>query len=156
MYGYFSSRFSVSQEEIEQDEPEFVSKLNLDIPLAFNEEFFRWFDFRRWEKIKALFKEMKRRRGSGNALKINIKFVGKPNISFVLDTEDKQWYDNSIEKMDFVLELLPYHLDPEKLPSDITDVIYRFDADSVRWRLSLAISPSKRYSFKGDGWRPII
>ncbi len=156
MYGYFNSRFSINQEEIEQDESEFVSKLNLDIPLAFNEEFFKWFEFRRWEKIKALFKEMKRRRGSGNALKINIRFIGQPNISFVLDTEEKQWYDNSIEKIDFVLELLPYHLDPQKLPSDVSEVIYRFDSDSVRWRLSSAIAPSKEYSFKGDSWKPII
>ncbi len=150
MYGYFNSRFSIIQEEIEQDEEDFVSKLNLEIPLSFNEAFFKWFEFRRWEKIKALFKEMKRRRGSGNALKINLKFIGNPNIIFVLDSEDKQWYDNSIEKIDFVLELLPYHLDPKKLPSDVTEITYKFDTNSVRWRLNVANSQNKKYTFKGD------
>ena len=62
IYGYLNSRFSIIQEEIEANDDNFVSFLNLDIPLAFNEEFFKWFDFRRWEKMKAVFKEMKRRR----------------------------------------------------------------------------------------------
>ena len=47
IYGYLNARFKVIQEEIEQDDPEFVSMLNLEIPLAFSEEFFKWFDFRR-------------------------------------------------------------------------------------------------------------
>jgi hypothetical protein len=152
IYGYLNSRFSVTQEEIEANDDNFVSFLNLDIPLAFNEEFFKWFDFRRWEKMKAVFKEMKRRRGTGNALKININFLGNPKIVFVLDTEDKQWYDNAVEKIDFVLELLPYHLDPEKLPSEILEIIYKFDPESIRWRLSTARSENKRYVFRGDSW----
>lgn len=156
IYGYLNSRFLVSQEEIEANDENFVSFLNLDIPLTFNEEFFQWFDFRRWEKMKAVFKEMKRRRGAGNALKININFLGNPKIVFVIDTEDRQLYDNAIEKIDFVLELLPYHLDPEKLPSDIWEISYKFDPQSARWRLNTAISENKRYTFSGDRWNAII
>ena len=152
IYGYLNSRFSIIQEEIEANDDNFVSFLNLDIPLAFNEEFFKWFDFRRWEKMKAVFKEMKRRRGTGNALKIIINFLGKPKIVFVLDTEDRQWYDNAIEKIDFVLELLPYHLDPEKLPSDVLEIVYKFDPESIRWRLNTATSENKIYIFRGDSW----
>lgn len=155
IYGYLNSRFVIIQEEIEANDDNFVSFLNLDIPLAFNEEFFKWFDFRRWEKMKAIFKEMKRRRGTGNALKIKINFLGKPKIVFVLDTEDRQWYDNAIEKIDFVLELLPYHLDPEKLPSDVLEIVYKFDPESVRWRLNTATSENKRYAFRGDSWNAI-
>jgi hypothetical protein len=152
IYGYLDSRFSISQEEIKPQDEDFVSFLEWDIPLAFNEEFFDWFEFRRWEKIKAVFKEMKRRRGSGNAIKIIINFFGKPKITFVLDTEERQWYDNAIEKIDFVLELLPYHLNPEKLPSDVSELIYKFDSKSTRWRLDVAISKEKKYSFRGDVW----
>lgn len=155
IYGYLNSRFSIIQEEIEANDDNFVSFLNLDIPLAFNEEFFKWFDFRRWEKMKAIFKEMKRRRGTGNALKIIINFLGKPKIVFVLDTEDRQWYDNAIEKIDFVLELLPYHLDPKKLPSDVLEIVYKFDPESARWRLNTATSENKRYIFRGDSWNAI-
>ncbi len=156
IYGYLNSRFSVIQEEIEVNDDNFVSFLNLDIPLAFNEEFFEWFDFKRWGEIKAIFKEMKRRRGSGNALKININFLGNPKIVFVIDTKDKQLYGNAIEKIDFVLELLPYHLDPEKLPSGVLEIIYKFDPISTRWRLNTATSENKKYVFKGDRWDSII
>ena len=104
IYSYLNARFSISQEEIESDNEEFVSFLDWDIPLAFNEGFFHWFEFKRWEQIKSVFKEMKRRRGSGNAIKIKINFLGKLKISFVLDIEEKQWYDNAIEKIDFGLE----------------------------------------------------
>lgn len=155
IYGYLNSRFSIIQEEIEANDENFVSFLNLDIPLTFNEEFFKWFDFRRWEKMKAVFKEMKRRRGTGNALKIIINFSGNPKIVFVLDTEDRQWYDNAIEKIDFVLELLPYHLDPEKLPSDVSEIVYKFDPESIRWRLNTATSENKKYVFRGDSWSVI-
>src|SRR3990172_7317059 len=65
---------------------------------------------------------MKRRRGSGNALKIDVSFSGNPKIRFMIDSEDNQWFNNAVEKIDFVLELLPYHLDPEKLPNDVTEM----------------------------------
>ncbi len=155
LYGYLNARFSVSQEEIEVNDEDFVSFLDWEIPIAFNEQFFQWFEFKRWEQIKAVFKEMKRRRGSGNAIKIKINFLGNPKISFILDTEDKQWYDNAIEKIDFVLELLPYHMDPEKLPSNILELIYKFDPESIRWRLNFAMSKEKKYAFRGDIWTPI-
>ena len=155
LYSYLNARFSISQEEIEPEDEDFVSFLDWEIPLTFNEEFFKWFEFKRWEKIKAVFKEMKRRRGSGNALKIKIDFLGNPKISFILDTDEKQWYDNAIEKLDFVLELLPYHMNPEKLPSDVSELIYRFDPKAIRWRLSFASSKEKKYVFRGDSWTPI-
>jgi len=152
VYSYLNARFSISLKEIESDDEDFVSFLEWEIPLAFNEEFFNWFDFKRWEKIKAVFKEMKRRRGSGNAIKIKIDFLGNPKISFILDTKEKVWFDNALEKIDFVLELLPYHMDPEKLPPHILEVIYRFDPKSIRWRLNYVMSKEKKYALRGDVW----
>ena len=152
MYTYFRSRFEVVQDEVEQDEAEFVSKVDLYIPVEFSDAFFRWFEYRRWEKVKALFKEMKRRRGSGNAIKVNLVFAGSPAVTFCIDAEDKQWFDNSVEKIDFVLELLPYHMDPDKLPAGTTGIMYRFDPDGVRWRLHSATAGESVYGFRGDGW----
>ena len=156
LYGFLNSHFTIIQEEIEPNEENFVSYLEMEIPLAFNEAFFQWFEFKRWEKVKAVFKEMKRRRGNDNALKIKIIFTGEPRIVFTIDIEDKQWFDNAIEKMDFVLELLPYHMNPEKLPSEILEIIYKFDSESIRWRLNTASSSNKKYTFRGDSWKEII
>ncbi len=155
LYGFLNSHFTVIQDEIEPNDEDFVSFLDMESPLQFNEAFFQWFDFKRWEKVKAIFKEMKRRRGSGNAIKIKINFSGNPRIIFIVDIDDRQWFNNAMEKIDFVLELLPYHLDPKKLPSEILEIMYKFDSKSVRWRLNTASSENKKYTFKGDSWKEI-
>ena len=156
LYGFLNSHFTIIQDEIAQDDDNFVSSLDMEIPLAFNEEFFQWFEFKRWENVKSVFKEMKRRRGSGNALKVKINFAGNPRIVFSIDVEDKQWFDNAIEKIDFVLELIPHHLDPQKLPSEISEIIYKFDSKSIRWRLDTASSKNKKFIFSGNAWKGII
>jgi len=152
-YGYFNSRFVVIQKGIEWDDPYFVSVLNINIPLPFTEKFFDWFDFRRWEKVKALFKEMKRRRGSRKGLKIQIKFLGRPTICFILDAKDKDWFNNSAEKIDFVLELLPYHLEPKKLPENVTQVNYRYDEETKRWSITEAYVNEQKYLLKDSAWK---
>ena len=156
LYGFLNSHFTVIQDEIEPNDEDFVSFLDMEIPLQFNEAFFQWFDFKRWEKVKAIFKEMKRRRGSGNAIKIQINFSGNPRIIFAIDSSDRQWFNNAFEKIDSVLELLPYHLDPEKLPSGISEIMYKFDSKLARWRLNTASSENKKYIFKKDIWKEII
>ncbi len=155
LYGYMVGRFSIKQVEVEPDDDDFVSFLGIEIPLAFNEGFFQWFEYRRWERVKAVFKEMKRRRGSRNALKVRISFAGSPGIVFVVDTDDRQWFDNAVEKIDFVLELLPYHLDPAKIPAGVEEISYRFHPDAARWRLHGARAGGASYAFRGDGWKAV-
>jgi len=153
VHGYLNSRFTVIEEEIDQDDEDYVSMLDFEIPLPFNEEFFQWFDYHRWENLKGLFKEMKRRRGKKHTLKIQINFAGTPNIRFIVDTIERQWYNMAVEKIDFVLELLPYHLDPQKLPENVSEVIYKFDPKAARWRLNTVFSGDKKFVFKDDGWK---
>ena len=154
-YSSLDARFKVKQLEIEQDDSDFVSSLSILIPLAFNQAFFKWFEFSRWEKMKFLFKEMKRRRGKGHALKIEIKFIGNPNINFIADSKDNQWFNHAIEKIDSVLELLPYHLDPKKIPNGITEATYLFDENAVRWKLNTVYVGNKKYVFKDNSWKII-
>ena len=35
------------------------------------------------------------------------------------------------------------------------DFVYKFDIESVRWRLDKAIAKEKEYSFRGDIWKEI-
>jgi len=108
LYGFLNSHFTINQEEIDIIDENFVSFLEIDIPLTFNEEFFQWFEFKRWEKVKSVFKEMKRRRGSSNALKIKINFSGNQKINFIIDTEDRQKFDNAVGKL--ILFWSYYHI----------------------------------------------
>lgn len=156
VYELFAERFRVLQNELEEPEPDFVSVLRLSIPLEFNEEFFKWFEYHRWDKVKFMFKEMKRRRGINKALKIDIDFIGMPKIGFVLDVQDKNWFDNALEKLDFVIELLPFHLNSDVIPQEISKVIYKFDVETRKWKLNTLFAENKRFVLVDNSWKAVI
>ena len=136
IYDSFNKKFSIIQDEIEQTEENFVSALAINIPIPFTEEFFRWFEFKAWEKVKSIIKEMKRRRGKGHAIMVEIIFTGKPNVRFVTDLNENHDFNSAIEKIDFVVELLPYHLNDSNISNDFDgEVSYRYDVGSGKWKL---------------------
>ena len=135
IYDIFNGKFSIIQEETEQNKENFVSALTIDIPLPFSEEFFKWFEFKEWEKVKSIIKEMKRRRGKGNAIIVEIVFTGKPSVRFVTDLNENHNFNSAVEKIDFVVELLPYHLNDNNITNDPTEVLYKYDIASGKWKL---------------------
>ena len=135
IYNLFNEKFEVIQEETKQTELNFVSALTIIISLPFSEEFFKWFEFKAWEKVKAIIKEMKRRRGKGHAIMIEIIFAGNPNVRFVTDSDENHDFNSAIEKIDFVVELLPYHLKDNNIPDNPTEVLYKYDIGSGKWKL---------------------
>ena len=149
-------KFYTNDIEVERDyESKYVSMIDMPIPYSFNEEFFKWFEYKEWERVKGIFKEMKRRRGDGKAIKINLSFAGDPLIRFIVDSDEGQWFRTSVEKIDFVLELLQYHLDPKKLPENVREVIYNFDINAVKWRMTTVVSDGKEFLNSEDGWKLI-
>ena len=134
----------------------FVSFIEIPFPYAFNDEFFKWFEYKEWDRLKGIFKEMKRRRGDGKAIKIDLSFSGQPKTRFLVESDEGQWFRKAVEKIDFVVELLPYHLDPEKLPPKTTEIVYEFDKDSVRWKINHAIANKEKFVNSENGWKVII
>ena len=155
LHGIFNNKFKIIQEETTQIDTNFVSGLIIIIPVQFSEEFFKWFEFRAWEKVQSILKEMKRRRGKGNAIKIEIVFTGKPNVRLITDLSESHFFNSSIEKIDFVVELLPYHLNEASIPKNPSEVIYKFDTETSKWRLSMAVYKDKKFIFTKNSWRPI-
>ena len=152
----FQKKIVTTDKEIERDYDEkYVSVVEIPIPYSFNQEFFKWFEYKEWERVKGIFKEMKRRRGDGKAIKINLSFAGDPTIRFIIDADQGQWFRASVEKIDFLLELIQYHLDPKKLPDNVTEVEYNFDIDAVRWRINTLISNERKFRNSKDGWEII-
>jgi len=135
VYGLLNSKFQVNQEEINEPDPNFVSVLTISIPVQFSEEFFKWFEFRTWEKTKAILKELKRRRGRGKAIKIEILFQGEPNVRFVVDQNESYLFNSAIEKIDFVVELFQYHIGEKNISGNMIEVVYKFDPSKSRWGL---------------------
>ena len=97
------------------------------------------------KKIKSIIKEMKRRRGSGNAIKIEIIFTGKPNVQFAIDSHEKHFFNNATEKIDNIVELLQYHLSGNDIPENPSDLIYKFDTDPGRWKLNMITADDKKF-----------
>ena len=165
IYNIFSEKFEVIQDITESDEyfrrlgskslrmdcEECVSALTITIPLPFSEEFFKWFEFREWEKVKHIIKEMKRRRGRGNAFTVEILFTGDPNVRFVSDLSENHNFNSAIEKIDFVVELLPYHLNNNNIPNDLSEVVYKYDIESGKWRLNSVLVGQKKFILTKKG-----
>lgn len=155
IYGIFRERFAVQQQELAECEPDFASTVSIMIPLEFNEEFFKWFEYRRWDKVKSIFMEMKRRRGKNNALKIDIGFLGVPKIGFILDVEERSWFDSALEKLDFVIELLPFQLSSVNIPHSVSKVVYKFDIETRKWKMHTLLTGEKRFVLVNNVWKPL-
>ena len=147
-------RFQTEDEEIENTyEDKFVSHLKISFPYSFNDEFFKWFDYKEWDRLKGVFKEMKRRRGDGKAIRIELNFSGEPDINFILQSDQSQWFKMEVEKIDFVVELLPYHLEPDKIPKGVKKVIYNFNQETARWKLNTVYTNDEVFVNSEKGWK---
>ena len=152
LYGLLHDMFAVEQIETEQDE-DCSTMMDIFFPLEFSDEFFKWFGHMRWDKVKGILKEMKRRRGVGRNIRIYLRFSGKPNIKFIVDNDEHRSFNTALEKIDFILELLQYQLDPQKIPQNITDVVYMFDTSINRWQLNTVFSNDKKYLNIENEWK---
>ena len=190
VYNIFNERFEVIQEETDKNEyftklgwntdNEFVSALTITIPLPFSEEFFRWFGFKAWEKVKSIIKEMKRRRGNRKAILVEIFFQNEewnkkitepgdgpilsdkderlpdyPHVKFVIDSSENHIFNSAIEKIDVMVELLPYHLNHSKIKNWCKPMIvdYTYDVTFSKWYVSHVLSFDGGRSFDIDALR---
>jgi hypothetical protein len=132
------SKFSVVDEgEILVDESEYVSLLNIEFPVAYDEYFFESFGFDNWQKIKYVFKEMKRRRGR-KRFKITLSFCGistdiNSKLVFSLTSEIGPQFEFAIEKIEHIIDTV--HTEIKNLESKRQSVSYTFDAIAMKWIL---------------------
>lgn len=152
LYSTLHNMFDVKEDPNAEQDEEYTTMMDITFPLAFDDSFFKQFGAPRWDKAKGIIKEMKRRRGGGNSLRVYIRFSGNPGIVFTIDLGDRHSFDTAMDKIDFVLELLPYHLDPKKIPPDITRVLYNFDDATGRWNIS-SDSENRTYHFVQNEWK---
>lgn len=132
------SKFSVVDEgEILVDESEYVSLLNIEFPVAYDEYFFESFGFDNWQKIKYVFKEMKRRRGR-KRLKITLSFCGistdiNSKLVFSLTSEIGPQFEYAIEKIEHIIDTI--HIEIKNLESKRQSMSYTYDAIAMKWVL---------------------
>ena len=179
IYNIFREKFEVIQDVTERHEyfqrlgskslqmdcEECVSALTITIPLPFSEEFFKWFEFREWDQVKRIIKEMKRRRGNRKAIMVQILFgcwvdgqmsiPDYPNVQFVINSNESHDFNSAVEKIDFMVDLLPYHLNDSdvKKIGKTTQVVYRYATDFGKWYMDYVWTREGGGSYDIDYWR---
>lgn len=137
IYNTLSKFSAVDEGEILVEESEYVSLLNIEFPVAYDEYFFQSFGFDNWQKIKYVFKEMKRRRGR-KRFKITLSFCGistdiNSKLVFSLTSEIGPQFEYAIEKIEHIIDTI--HTEIKNLESKRQSVSYTFDAIAMKWVL---------------------
>lgn len=132
------SKFSlVNEDKILLEESEYVSLLNIEFPVPYDEYFFQSFGFDNWQKIKYVFKEMKRRRGR-KGFKIILSFCGvsthvNSKLDFCLTSEIGPQFEYAIEKIEHITDAI--HAEIKNLDSKRQFMSYKYDANAMKWIL---------------------
>ena len=138
LYNSLSKFSPVDEEEIPTGESGYVSLLNIEFPAPYDEYFFQSVGPDNWQKIKYLFKEMKRRRGK-KAFKITLSFRGiseemNSKVDFLLTSEIGPQFEYAIEKIEHAVD--PIHQEITSLEPERQFMIYTYDASAMKWLLS--------------------
>ena len=138
IYNTLSKLSPVDEKKILTEESGYVSLLNIEFPTPYDEYFFQSLGFDNWQKIKYLFKEMKRRRGK-KAFKITLSFCGisadiNSKVDFLLTNEIGPQFEYAIEKIEHAIDSI--HQEITNLGSKRQFMIYTYDASAMKWLLS--------------------
>lgn len=135
IYNTLSSLFSVQEENVPPDS-NYLSFVEIQFPVSYSDSFFLLLGADRWNKIKGLLKEMKRRRGS-KGLKVSLVFCGvsaDPNLKVVFSLKSGKGlsqYDNAIEKIEYLVDTLPIQIENSLVKTERVDCVY--DESSLKW-----------------------
>jgi hypothetical protein len=160
IYDVLSSSFDVYEEQLELDDNQYVTFVEIEFPHPFNESFFQFFTMERWYKIKGVIKEMKRRRGK-KGLKVFLCFLGlAPEINFhlvfSLMNKSNRQFEMGIEKIEYLVDILPMQLGT--LPDNIEEITYSYDEATFKWNPHIASSNGGlQYVFNNKtGWTRLV
>jgi hypothetical protein len=137
IYDTLSKFLLVDEGKILVEESEYVSLLNIEFPVAYDEYFFQSFGFDNWQKIKYVLKEMKRRRGR-KRFKITVSFCGistdiNSKLVFSLTSEIGPQFEYAIEKIEHIIDTI--HVEIKNLESKRQSMSYTYDAIAMKWVL---------------------
>lgn len=131
------SKFS-GVSEIKLEESEYLSLLNIEFPVPYDDYFFQTFGFDNWQKIKYIFKEMKRRRGRKD-FKIILSFSGistdtNSRLVFSLTSDIGPQFEYALEKLAHMADSV--HTQIRNLETNRPVMSYTYDAIAMKWVLS--------------------
>ncbi len=155
LYDTLRRTFEVEEIQVQPDDPQYVSMIEIAFPLAYDEAFFRVFTMPSWFKVKGVIKDVKRRRGK-KGLKAFLRFDSPsgslPAVTFPLMTKGDRQFEMGIEKIEYLVDIVPTQL--RSIPPGTQEVWFAFDDLGYKWSPSVAKSSEDRnYVFKNNEWK---
>jgi hypothetical protein len=154
VYDTLARSFEVEEKQVQSDDPQYVSMIEVWFPLPYGEPFFQEFTMESWFKIKGVIKEIKRRRGK-KGLKALVRFAGfgkeKAAIVFPLTTKGDRQFEMGMEKIEYMIDIVPVQL--KVIPDRAEEIWYSYDEASFKWSPATAKSESVNYLFKNGEWK---
>lgn len=152
LYSILNGVFSVKESETERPEvDDYACMLEINFPLAFNEDFFQIIGRKRWDMITFLVKEMRRRTGK-KGVRFMMHFAGTPALSFTIGMHDENLFEFALEKLEILNELISLQTDSKRLPRDVSEVHYEFDTSGTKWHPKLALGNGTQYIYDNGEW----
>jgi len=131
------SKFSAVDEEILDEESGYVTLLKINFPVPYDDNFFRLFGFDNWQRIKYIFKEMKRRRGKKD-FKLSLSFSGSTEsnskLVFSLTGDIGAQFEYALEKIAHMVDSINMKI--KNLDTNRQVIPYTYDAVTMKWVLS--------------------
>jgi hypothetical protein len=130
------TRFS-EVDEIKLDDSEYLSLLNIEFPVPYGDNFFQSFGFDNWQRIKYIFKEMKRRRGKKD-FKLSLSFSGSTEsnskLVFSITGDSGAQFEYALEKIAHMVDSINMKI--KNLDTNRQVIPYTYDAVTMKWVLS--------------------
>lgn len=150
IYDTLNRSFEVEEKQLQPDDPQFVSMIEVGFPVPFDESFFQTFTMESWFKIKGVIKDVKRRRGR-KGVKTFIRFAGSPAVVFPLLNKGDRQFEMGIEKLEYLVDVVPLQI--KSVPPNTEEVWFLYDEASYKWSPSVAKSSDRNYFFKNNEWK---
>ncbi|MDW0166420.1 MAG: hypothetical protein QOK84_02165 [Nitrososphaeraceae archaeon] len=136
IYNTLSKFSGVCEKKLEDSE--YLSLLNIEFPVPYDDYFFQSFSFDNWQKIKYIFKEMKRRRGRKD-FKIILSFSGistdtNTRLIFSLTSDIGPQFEYALEKLGHMADSV--HTQVKNLETNRQVMAYTYDVITMKWVLS--------------------
>lgn len=150
IYDTLNRSFEVEEKQLQPDDSQFVSMIEVGFPVPFDESFFQTFTMESWFKIKGVIKDVKRRRGR-KGVKAFIRFAGSPAVVFPLLNKGDRQFEMGIEKLEYLVDVVPLQI--KSIPPNTEEVWFSYDEASYKWSPSVAKSSDRNYFFKNNEWK---
>ena len=154
IYDTLRRSFEVEEKQLQPDDPQYVSMVEIGFPARFGESFFQAFTMDSWFKVKGVIKDIKQRRGR-KGVKTFIRFAGygseNADLVFPILSKGDRQFEMGIEKLEYIIDIVPVQL--KAVPPKAEEIWYSYDEASFRWSPATAKSNSVNYFFKNGEWK---